>query len=373
MAGETEPQIRRVLMTGDTVGGVWTFTLELAAGLAARGVETLLATFGALPSAAQKAEARAVPGLCFLASAFRLEWMEDPWEDVAVAGRWLLDLEREYSPDVIHLNSFGHGALPWSVPVVLMAHSCVLSWWTAVRGTAIPAEWNTYRAEVARSLAAVDLITAPSAAMAAALGRHYGSASSSCKVIPNGRAAAKFHKREKRPFILTAGRLWDEAKNVAILAQVAPELPWPLYVAGEARGWNGARELKLSGCRMLGALPAVELAEWQARAAIYAAPARYEPFGLCALEAALSGCALVLGDIESQREIWGEAALFVSPDDAHGLREALRNLIANPGLRQTMARRAYERALTFDAAHMAQAWLDTYEEMRVARKKQCVS
>ena len=32
-------------------------------------------------------------------------------------------------------------------------------------------------------------------------------------------------------------------------------------------------------------------------ASIYALPARYEPFGLSILEAALSGCALVLGDI----------------------------------------------------------------------------
>ena len=49
---------------------------------------------------------------------------------------------------------------------------------------------------------------------------------------------------------------------------------------------------------------------------IYALPARYEPFGLSVLEAALSGCALVLGDIPSLREIWDGAALFVDPDDA---------------------------------------------------------
>ena len=59
------------------------------------------------------------------------------------------------------------------------------------------------------------------------------------------------------------------------------------------------------------------------RAAIYALPARYEPFGLSALEAALSGCALVLGDIPSLREVWGDAAVFVPPDDAGGLRDAL--------------------------------------------------
>ncbi|MEB3829625.1 glycosyltransferase [Phormidium sp. CCY1219] len=59
-----------------------------------------------------------------------------------------------------------------------------------------------------------------------------------------------------------------------------------------------------------------ELSHWYARAAIYAFPARYEPFGLSVLEAALSGCALVLGDIPRLREMWGDAAVFANPDVA---------------------------------------------------------
>ena len=54
----------------------------------------------------------------------------------------------------------------------------------------------------------------------------------------------------------------------------------------------------------LGKLPAAEMKLWFAHAAIYCLPARYEPFGLSVLEAGLSGCALVLGDIPSLREIW---------------------------------------------------------------------
>ena len=42
-----------------------------------------------------------------------------------------------------------------------------------------------------------------------------------------------------------------------------------------------------------------DIRPWFARAGIYALPAVYEPFGLSVLEAALSGCALVLGDIPS--------------------------------------------------------------------------
>ena len=40
--------------------------------------------------------------------------------------------------------------------------------------------------------------------------------------------------------------------------------------------------------------------------------ALYEPFGLAVLEAAQAGCALVLSDIPTFRELWDGAALFVA-------------------------------------------------------------
>src|SRR5438477_5985605 len=44
---------RAVLMTADTLGGVWEYSMELARGLAAEGIRVLLATLGRLPSRAQ--------------------------------------------------------------------------------------------------------------------------------------------------------------------------------------------------------------------------------------------------------------------------------------------------------------------------------
>ena len=159
--------------------------------------------------------------------------------------------------------------------------------------------------------------------------------------------------------MLTAGRLWDEAKNVAAVAQVAPRLPWPVYVAGEDRHPNGTsrRVRRLHACSA--DLAPDALADWYARAAIYALPARYEPFGLSVLEAALSGCALVLGDIPSLREIWGDAAVFVPPDDPDALADAhLRDLIADP---ERCARRWRARSMrTRPRVHAASAWRATY-------------
>ena len=41
----------RVLMTADTVGGVWQYALDLARGLSEAGASTILAVLGPAPSA----------------------------------------------------------------------------------------------------------------------------------------------------------------------------------------------------------------------------------------------------------------------------------------------------------------------------------
>jgi glycogen synthase len=367
-----ETRLKRILMTGDTVGGVWTYTLELAEALGSHGVEVVLAALGGKPTTTQRGEAGRIPRLRLLTSEFKLEWMENPWEDLAASGQWLLQLEAQYEPDLIHLNSYGHGALAFQCPVVLTAHSCVLSWWEAVRRDAVPAEWERYRREVARSLRAADALTAPSQAMLSAVERLYGPGVPEVRaVVPNGRTPHRYRASAKESFVLTAGRLWDEAKNAAAVARAAANLPWPVCLAGEDRAPNGAT-VDFPGCRMLGRLSADELAGWYARAAIYALPARYEPFGLSALEAALSGCALVLGDIPSLREIWQDSALYVPPDSDHQLASALRELIENPLQRENMARRAAERARTFTPERMASGFLDVCRAITSRRRAACV-
>jgi len=113
----------------------------------------------------------------------------------------------------------------------------------------------------------------------------------------------------------------------------------------------------------LGELPRGALARELAAASIYALPARYEPFGLSVLEAALSGCALVLGDIASLRETWGEAALYVAPDDHAALLATLQQLIAQPGRRARLAQAALQRARDFTPARQCDAYLDAYARL----------
>jgi glycogen synthase len=354
-------------MTADTVGGVWTYALELTRALASHGVEVVLATLGAPLTSSQREEARALPNLSIEESSFRLEWMDEPWEDVRAAGDWLLGVEARVRPDVVHLNNYCHGALPWARPTLMVGHSCVLSWWRAVKGEDAPERYARYRAEVARGLRAVGRVVAPSRAMLDALQVHYGPLPEA-EVIFNARGPEGFPPRaEREPFILSAGRLWDEAKNVAALESVAPRLAWPVKIAGEAQHPSGG-ELRSRHMEPLGRLSPRELAGWMGRAAIYALPARYEPFGLSVLEAALAGCALVLGDIPSLREVWGDAAVFVPPDDLEALAQALEPLCNDPLRGARLAARARTRALEFSPARMAEGYLAAYAWLARARE-----
>jgi glycogen synthase len=361
----------RVLLTSDTVGGVWTYSIELAGALAEQGVEVVLACLGSLPRPDQIAEATAIDGLALHALECRLPWMDDPWNDIAAAGDWLLALERDTGPDLVHLSEPVFGSLPWEAPTVAVGHSCVLSWWEAVMGDPAPPEWEPYRAAMRQGFAGAGAVVAPSRWMVQALRRFYGVRGG--RSIPNGRTAARFEPGQKEAFVLTATRVWDPAKNALALDRAAAGLPWPVYAAGEPRPPGHDAGVSCDHLRTLGRLSAREVAAWLSRAAIFALPARYEPFGLSVLEAALAGSALVLGDIPSLRETWDGVAVFVDPDDHVTLRLALEAMIRDPGLRQTLAMRARRRALEFSARRMALAYLELYRGLLPARQGACAS
>jgi glycogen synthase len=356
---------RLVLVTADTVGGVWHYALELARALGERDVRVALAAIGPPLAPGQRRLAASLESVTLHERTCRLEWMSEPWSDVQSCGEWLLELECELRPDIVHLNQYAFGTLGFEAPTLVVAHSCVLSWWQAVHGAPAPESWQPYRGAVERGLVGADCVATPTRAMLRMLEQHYG-LHPHALVIPNGRSAAHYAPERKEPHIVSAGRLWDAAKNLAALEAVAPHLPWPIRVAGaQTHPAGGVRVLQ--GVHALGDLAPEALACELARAAIYALPARYEPFGLTVLEAALSGCALVLGDIPSLREVWGPAALYVPPENHEALRACLQRLIEEPCRRADLAQAARARALAYTPGRMANGYLEAYRKARTRR------
>jgi glycogen synthase len=356
----THPR-HRLLMTADPIGGVWSYALTLAQALQPFGIDIVLATMGAPLQASQRAAVQQLDNVTLFESTFKLEWMHEPWEEVEAAGAWLLELDKQVQPHAVHLNGYVHADLSWQCPVLIVGHSCVMSWYAAVKHTAPPAVWNRYRQAVTRGLRHAALVTAPTMAMLAALRDHYGPFAAA-QAIPNGCQTQGVSPGPKEPFIFTAGRVWDEAKNIAALDHIASHLPWPVYVAGETHHPNGTA-VPLRYAIGLGHLPSEEVAMWLRRATIFALPARYEPFGLSALEAGLAGCALVLGDIPSLREVWHDAAMFVPPEQPAALEAVLLDLIADTSQRWHLAHGARARAQQFTPERMAQGYMTLYRQL----------
>jgi glycosyltransferase involved in cell wall biosynthesis len=348
----------RVLMTADAVGGVWNYSLTLARSMADSGVSYLLAVLGPAPDEAQTAAAAAIPGLELQHHPGKLEWTAgDPWPDVDAAGAWLLGLARRHRPDLIHLNGYAHAALDFGAPKVVVAHSCVCSWWRAVHGEPAPAEWNEYRRRAGAGLEEADLVLAPSQTMLQELEREYGPLHRPRAVIDNAVFVPPENAAGRRTrFVLAAARFRDESKNLPLLEQIAPCIPWPIFAAGDGPASGGVH--------MTGRLAHRALLDRMARAEIFCHPALYEPFGLAPLEAALSGCALALSDIPSLRELWGDAALFFNPRDPRSAAEALNRLIEDDSLRRDLAASAFARASRFTARRQAESYLRAYNSVR---------
>jgi len=349
----------RILMTADAVGGVWQYTVDLVRRLTAGAAEVLVAVLGPAPSEEQRNELQRLPRVGFAEKSFALEWEPNPWADVDASGQWLLELDSQFHADVVHLNGYAHAALPWHKPVVVVAHSCVYSWWKNVLSSAPPGpDWAEYKRRVTAGLLAADTTVAPSEFMAGEIRREYGVNGDKVRVIHNF-SERQPETRDKEPFFLAAGRVWDPAKNFALLEDVASSLRWPLKLAGKAGGATSAG----SSLQRLGHVATPELLDLMARASVFVHPALYEPFGLSVLDAARARCCLVLADTPSLRELWGDAAIFLDPRDPKDWVEQLNSLSGDLPLCHDMGDRAFARSRRYTADASVLAYQQVYTDL----------
>jgi glycosyltransferase involved in cell wall biosynthesis len=334
--------------------------MDLAQGLAQRGIEVVLAVIGPPPDGPQQAAARRIKGLVLCETGLPLDWTARTSEEVADASRALADLSRTTSAAIAHLHSPALASEPgFPCPVVASIHSCLATWWQAVKGSSpLPDDFRWRIAQTGAGLRRASVTTAPSHAFALAVGSAYGTTPPI--VVHNGRAgepAAPALKRDA--FAFTAGRLWDEGKNVAAIDRAAARLDIPIHAAGPLTGPGGARAT-FSHLRTLGPLDAAATAAHMRRAPVYVSSARYEPFGLSVLEAASNGAALVLSGIPVFRELWSDAAIFTEPDDDLDIAASIDTLLNDEPLRARLAAAARERARRFGAEAMTERMLAIY-------------
>jgi glycosyltransferase involved in cell wall biosynthesis len=246
------------------------------------------------------------------------------------------------------------------VPVVATAHSCVATWWAAVRGGDLPPHWAWQRARTLAGLRRADLVLAPSRSHAAAIERCYGPLEA-VRVVSNA-VASSAAGPDKLPYVVAAARWWDEGKNARLLDEAAGRASWPVLAAGATEGPDGTA-FTFHHALSHGPVPAPEMRHLIGRAAIVASPSLYEPFGLVALEGAAAGAALVLSDIPTYRELWEGAALFAPADDAAAFAAAIDTLAVDPARRLSLGREAAARAAALSPERQAEALLAAYAAM----------
>lgn len=360
-----------VLVTADTLGGVWTYTRELVTGLSQRGIKVTLLSFGEIPTAEQCEWLEGLRDVDFRATAFRLEWMQNSRDDLRASTEFLETLVREVRPDLLHLSQYCYGALNVDVPKIVVGHSDVVSWWMTVHGEAPPEnDWILeYRDAVMTGLIGADAVVAPSRWMLDQLREHYGTLRQGM-VIYNGRNPALFNPHtSKEDLVIAVGRAWDKAKQVSLLTEASHKIP--VWVVGAEQHPDPAfRTHKVNrgrGVRYCGEQSETQLRQLFGRAAIYAATSQYEPFGLAPVEAALSRCAVIANDTPTFRELWGESACYFRRNDPEDLARAIDELRADRELRATYANLAYRRAKQrFTADRMVNDYLNLYRTLRPA-------
>jgi glycogen(starch) synthase len=359
----------RLVLTTDAVGGVWTYTSDLAQELASTGWDVHVLSLGPQPSIGAQQALAGVPGVELSMIDLPLDWMACDAATLHEASRTLFAIIRNLAPDIVHLNSPGLApAVPSGLPLVIGMHSCLASWWRAVKaGEALPEDfcWRTDRVRLA--LASADAVIAPSRAFAQEVRSIYG-ANLPLHSIANGRRATPSTCGDAgRSGVLATGRLWDEGKNIALLDRAARLSGLPIRVAGQTKAPDGGVSAAFPALQTLGYLDADTVRRELERMAIFVSPALYEPFGLGVLEAAQAGCALLLADIATFRELWGCAAVFFDPSDPRDLARRLQALDASEETRTDLAQAARQRAQRFSAAAMADQTAALYNRLLARR------
>ena len=168
--------------------------------------------------------------------------------------------------------------------------------------------------------------------------------------------------------LLSAGRL-EQVKGYdrllqafAIASQTYPE--WKLCICGEGSQREAlekqAAELRIES-RVLFPGFVKNMPDYYLKSSAFALSSHYEGFGLTLVDALAHGLPVVSFDLPAVREICGEKAALLAPqDDIDTFAAQLSTLFASDSLRFTMGQRAYERSLDYSLPAIAQRWMELF-------------
>lgn len=224
-----------------------------------------------------------------------------------------------------------------------------------------------------RRLRAADRVLAVSRATADDAVRLAGVDPARVRVVPNGLPAAPEPRgaTPAEPYVLYSGAV-EPHKNLEVVLDALVTIPGGVRLVATGP-WSRRRLERLrerastrgvaSRVDWLGHVPAERLAALRRDAAAVVVPSRKEGFGLPALEGLAAGVPVLAADVPALREVAGEAALYLDPDDAAAWAEAVARARDDGALRARAATAGPARAAGFTWDETARLTLAAYREL----------
>lgn len=277
------------------------------------------------------------------------------------AGRRVSERIREIGVDVLHLHE---PLIPSVSLLALMKSSRMPSVATFHAAADRSVGYALARPLLARYLEKISVKIVVSEAARAFIGRYFPA---EYQLIPNGVDVARFAGAEPdaqvaslRPCVLFLGRPeprkgFDAAVEAVRL--VRKRLDLRLVTVG------AAPRIKENWIVSLGVIDDDRVPRVFSAADVFCAPsAGAESFGIVLLEAMAAGTPVVASDIPGYREAAGDAALLVTPTDAHALAEGLRKVLTEESFALSLKELGKARARALDWNLIAGSVISAYEE-----------
>ncbi len=251
----------------------------------------------------------------------------------------------------------------------------------------LPRRWY-YQALVPASLRRADRIVTNSAATADDVAAHFPSVRDRLRVTPFGTPSWVWEQpvRGERadvggPFLFVGTleprknlpRLLEAYRRFRDQAEAAGGPPPPDLNLVGGRGWGDSplrgpiRALEARGAlRLEGYCQPARLWDLYGAARALLFPSLHEGFGFPILEAMAAGLPVLTADRGAMREVAGDAALLVDPDDSEAIAAALFRLDRDAALRARLIARGRERARAWSWERTADATAAVYAEVMAA-------
>jgi len=176
----------------------------------------------------------------------------------------------------------------------------------------------------------------------------------------------------QQPFFLYVARLEHPGKNHVRLIQAFERFKaetrssWQLVFAGS--DWHGAEAIHEAiakssvrkDIRTLGFVSADELPLLYQDASVFVYPSLHEGFGFPALEAMASGCPVLCSSRGALKEVAGDAAIIVNPEDVDALKSEMERLASSADLREQLTGMGIAWSKQFSWAQAAEKTLAVY-------------